>query len=121
MKRLKFVSTLAALLVVVSAASWRWSIVRRGRLAEQIDKTEETMNGLAREVLSLRMRNGGFPTNEQQLISLLGKSLPRTAWDTEISYSTTNGFFFILAHSPYPQLLILEFDSRRSDIASYPF
>ena len=81
------------------------------------------MKQLAMNVLTLKARNGTVPTNEEELVTLLGKPLPHTSWNTQVSYAFTNGGFFIRAHSPPPQFLILEFDSRRADagVVAYPF
>jgi hypothetical protein len=113
----------AALVGVALLACWRWKVASRELFHQQVVRTKGTMEQLAVEVLALKSRNGAVPTSEEELVKVLGRSLPNTAWDTEISYAYTNGQFFIRALSPYPELLIFEFNSMKADtgVSVYPF
>ena len=108
------IASLAAILVL-SGAWWKHTVLsRRAVLNDHVDRTKAVILRLAIDVSQLSKQDGGLPTNAEQLVRVLGTPLPRTAWNTDISYFSTNGYFLIQAHTPYPEFLILEFDSRKA-------
>ena len=113
----------ASLLVVVTALWWKTRASSEDILKERISRTKVAVQEFASQVEVLRSKTGVLPTNEAQLAELLGKPLPRSAWDGQLKYSATNGWFRVETVSPFPQWMIFEYDSRNptAGVAVYPF
>jgi len=79
----------------------------------------------AAQTLENRLRTGlPLPTNTNELASVLGGSIPRDAWGQSLTYqyfAPTN--FILSAMSPYPELLMIDYDSRAASdgVQAVPF
>jgi hypothetical protein len=65
-----------------------------------------------------------LPTNTNEFASALGGNIPRDAWGQPLSYQQIGPTNFIVsAMSPYPELLIISYDSRDTgnQVTTYPF
>lgn len=75
------------------------------------ERTITIMRDLAIDVEAVRLRLGAAPTNEAQLVQLLGRPLPRSGWDELIKYENVDGNFRIQTFSPYPWWEVFEYNS----------
>lgn len=86
-------------------------VVYRHSVRKSNEKTMTIMRELAIDVESLRLRLGAAPTNEDHLIRVLGRPLPRSGWNEPINYENVDGNFRIETVSPYPWWEIFAYNS----------
>lgn len=89
----------------------------------QIIKTKRTIDDLAQHINEIRLKTGRFPANESDLIKLIGKPLPLSAWNTPIEYSSTNDSYRVETVAPYPSGILIQYDSlhQSNGAVAYPF
>ena len=81
------------------------------------DATEQTIWKLVAEIKQIAMTNA-LPANEEELQIALKKSLPLDGWGKPVHYHWfgTNRFT-VTAFSPWPEVLVFQYDSVYSPAA----
>ena len=91
---------------------------------EDVDRTKQTVLAAAQKLQDRSRAGLPLPSTTNELAQALGGSIPRDAWGRSLHYQPLGGAHFVLsAMSPYPELLIISYDSRdtNSQLAVYPF
>jgi hypothetical protein len=91
---------------------------------EEIAQTRQVVL-TAVQRLRNRLHSGmPLPADENELATALGGSMPRDAWGAPLNYQrfgSTN--FNVTAMSPYPELMVISYDTRNTNapLAIYSF
>ncbi len=91
---------------------------------EDVNRTKQTVLSAARKLRDRSRAGLPLPATTNELARTFGGSIPQDAWGRALSYQRFNDSTFVLsAMSPYPELLIISYDSRDTNfqLAVYPF
>ena len=106
----------AELLVTLCLFGWLWLQNSRRTHGVRIEQTKQTVRAAAQTLESLRLRGLPLPASDAELAAALGGHVPRSAWGQPLSYQHFGLTNFVLsAMSPYPELLIISYDSRNTN------
>jgi hypothetical protein len=92
--------------------------------SEDVNRTKQTVLAAALKLQARSHAGLPLPADTNELAQALGGGIPRDAWGQSLNYQRFSGVNFVLsAMSPYPELLIISYDTRdtNSQLAVYPF
>ena|SRR5258708_3228280 len=98
--------------------AYRTNEVHQARIVH----TKQLVATVAQRLEQRRLQGLPLPANGTELADALGGTVPTSPWGRPLSYQRLGNDFTVFAMTPWPEVLVIQYDSRDADgVRTFPF